>query len=78
MPASRHVLAFHSDFLLLSAAAGRDLSKEKEEYRLEFGQVGVVQPLVGLLESERKQTTICTAEALAMLAQTDSVREAIR
>ena len=56
----------------------RDLCDEREEYRLEFSQVGVVQPLVGLLEGQRKSTTQNAAEALGALAQSAEVREAIR
>ena len=59
-------------------SACRDLCEERQEYRLEFGQVGVVVPLVGLLEDQGKDTTLTSAQALAALAQADEVRTAIR
>ena len=71
---------FHENYglILEGATLPRDLCEEREEYRLEFGQVGVVQPLVGLLDGQRNNTTLNVAEALAALAQADEVRDAIR
>lgn len=40
--------------------------------------MGVVQPLVGLLEDQRKQSTFTAAQALTALAQNETVRNAIR
>ena len=54
------------------------MCEERQEYRLEFGQVGVVGPLVGLLEDQNKDTTLTSAQALAALAQAEEVRTAIR
>ena len=55
----------------------RDLSVE-QEYRLAFGEAGIVPPLVGLLDSPDKGVSVRAAEALRYLAEEDALREAIR
>lgn len=56
----------------------RNLSRESEEYRLAFAEVGVVGPLVGLLDNSLKQITITSAGALTQLAASPSLRTLIR
>ncbi|KAK9864085.1 hypothetical protein WJX84_012086 [Apatococcus fuscideae] len=66
------------DAQLESASHIRNLSRESEEYRLAFAEVGAVGPLVGLLDNSLKQITITSAEALTQLAASPSLRTSIR
>ncbi|KAK9803038.1 hypothetical protein WJX72_012250 [[Myrmecia] bisecta] len=57
----------------------RDLClQKKHEYRVAFGEAGVVGPLVGLLGSGQKAVILAAAQALASLAESDQLRQAVR